>query len=483
MKFDSQTVSRIIFLLFIIIMSVYFMFVNKSFTENFVDAETDTEKDVEKEELVSKDKDTIIQTIKDIYLDIYQNDVNHNIPSQKAIDFYYDYASQRTITISEFKDVIQSSSPVLEKTLNDGEYVKPSTEVFGTEEDVQLLYNEILFRNPDENELYNFAKLLQTDQSFNIEKLKQILFTSDEYKRLEKTQSNAVYSNLIGGVTDRQLSLIITTIYSNLIGNEDIDTDTMKFLKKKLIEFNMNEDIFKQFLTNYIQNIPFNKNQAIIDQNAKIISNAQQQQQQQDNSTQQQQQDNSNNTGISKDDMEKFKQDILDEVRNSFKNIPKQEQSGYYTNGQEQTQVQNPNHQVIEILLRTAKEDQKESYLDSQNVLNQIKEQASCVFNKNASDNKYSQFNNKNTLANVQDRRNTEELRNTCVRNKKYLGIDEDMVLDPSLRWSIPQKHPPVCSGGTNSYTPTIDQSSLIGTLLADANESDNIIGQENPAI
>lgn len=467
MKFNSQLVSRIIFLLFIVIISVYFMFSNnKNVTEKFVDGET------EPEPFLETDKDTVITIIKELYMEIYSNDIDRNIPSQKAIDFYYDYASQRTITRSDLKDIIQSSAPALERTLNDGDAPRPPNETFGTEDDVQEAYNEILFRNPDENELYSFSKMVGTDKSFNIEKLKKILFASDEYKRLEKTQSNTVYSNLMGNVTDRQLALIITNIYKQVNGNDSIDNDTMSFLKKKFIEFNLDEKIFTQFLTNYLKNIPFNVKELKSDQNASIIANAQKQTTVSAEST------------ILQNNMEKFKEDILTEVKNSFKTVLN-EQNGYTTqDGQEQTQVQNPNHQVIEILLRTAKEDQKNSYIDSQNIINQIKKESSCVFNKNASDNKYSQFNTKNSVAELQDKRNTEELRNTCVRNIKYLGVDEDMVLDPSLKWTVPQFRPPVCTGiNTNSYQPNIDQTSLIGTLLADANESDNIIGQANPAI
>lgn len=48
---------------------------------------------------------------------------------------------------------------------------------------------------------------------------------------------------------------------------------------------------------------------------------------------------------------------------------------------------------------------------------------------------------------------------------------DDDMVLDQSLRWSVPQHHPPVCISERDTAPPSsmIAQTALIGTLLDDA--------------
>jgi hypothetical protein len=423
--------------------------------------------DVVDNEILPSDKELISKMIIDIYANLYKGDLERSKPSQKAIDFYYDYTTKRKVTKTDLKDIIESSAPALEKTFNDGSSkITTTKEVFGTEDDVLEIYNEILFRNPDEAELFTFARMLKKDNSFSIEKLKQMLFSSEEYKRLEKTQLNRVYSNLIGGVTDRQLTLIITTIYTDVVGSESIDSDLLKFLKKKLLEFNLNEAMFKEFLTNYVKNQPFNEAKY----NKSEEESASQSQVKSQSQTQLKSQVQSD---VSKKDLEMFKKDIIQEVQNSFKNAPKQAETN---------EVQNPNKQVIEILLRTAKEDQKENYLESQNVLDKIKQQASCVFDKNATNNQYSKPSQ--NAAQLVEQRNTQELKNACIRNKKYLGVDENMVLDPSLKWSVPQRRPPVCTGGKNDYQPVVDQSSLIGTLLEESIASDSIIGNgKNPAI
>ena len=126
-----------------------------------------------------------------------------------------------------------------------------------------------------------------------------------------------------------------------------------------------------------------------------------------------------------------------------------------------------PNKPVIEILLKTARENEKTSYIDSQNVLNEIKKEAKCVFDQEEIKKVKQQ-----TLAEIQQERNKQNMQSTCTRNMKALGYDEDMVLDPSLKWSVPQKLPPVCTGGKNEYKPEVTQSSLIGTLLTDATDT-----------
>jgi penicillin-binding protein 1A len=91
-------------------------------------------------------------------------------------------------------------------------------------------------------------------------------------------------------------------------------------------------------------------------------------------------------------------------------------------------------------------------------------------FNKNAADKKYQD--DQASMANLINQRNSQNLKDTCVRNKMYLGLDQDMVLDPALKWKFPDKRPPVCIGGKNTYQPMTDQTALIGTLLKDASNT-----------
>lgn len=435
--FDSQTIARFIFLLFIISLSVYFMFTNKNTIEKFDDT---TQETIQTGSYMPKDKESVSNIIIDIYKQLNLED-----PTQKAVDFYYDFVSQRNITQADLKEVIDGSALALERTLKDSGSTKSvPTIVYGTEDEVTALYNEILFRNPDDAELYNFSKMLKTDKSFDMEKLKQLLYASEEYKRMEKTQDNKVYSNLMGGVTDRQLTFAINTIYKDITQNELTDAETLKFLKKKFLQFNLDQDKFKKFIAMYVQGKPFEEDQKSTDEEKKLMEDALKA-----NNAAAKQLANANM--VTKNDLDTFKDDILKEVKQSIQNQPKPD-----------LQTQNPNKQVIEVLLRTARDNPNENYLDSQSIIDTIKQEAKCVFNKDG-------LGKSQDMAQLQDSRNTDELGNICIRNQKFLGVDEDMVLDPSLRWSVPQRHPPVCVGGANNYQPIVDQSALIGTLLEES--------------
>lgn len=443
---DSQSIARFVLLFFIVCLAVYFLTTeNKQIWEKFENIVIDPSSKL------PEDKDKLIQLIKDIYASTFPEDPDMKVPSQKGLDFYIDFTSQRTMTVGDLQEIIRVGATTLEKSLNSDKLVNQEAldQTYGTEDEVVEIYKEILLRNPDDAELAGFAKLLKTDSTFNLEKLKQILYASEEYKRLEKTQTNAVYSNLIGGVTDRQLTLIVTNTYTDITGQTDLDADTMRFLKRKLLSFNIDQAKFKDFLTKYLKNEPFTK---VVDGEQKVTPS---------------QNDDGN---VTKKDMEQWKDQVLQEVKASIQNTPKVSGESYTTQSGNSIQQVNPNRQVIEILLRTAKDDSSDTYLDSQKVMDTIKNEAKCVFDKNASDSAYQYKNSQQqSLAELQDNRNTEELKNTCIRNKNYLGVDEDMVLDKSLKWSVPQRHPPVCVGGKNEYEPRIDQTALIGTLLEQA--------------
>jgi len=460
MVFDIEKVARLLFLIFIVGLSVYFMYINGTTVERFEDQASA----MDKETNIPTDKDKVIELIKQIYAKIFAGDVAMSQPSPKAIDFYLTFISQRKMSIGDLEDIIKLGAPTLEKSLNSDKVVLQEipTEAYGSEDDVTEIYNDILLRNPDEAELYSFAKLLKTDSTFTLDKLKQVLYTSEEYKRLEKTQTNTAYAGLMGGVTERQLEFIVNKIYKDITGLEDLDLDTLKFLKKKFVSLNLDDKQFKSFLEKYLKNEPF------VRVSAEQIPTPSKPQ-----PSRQSQSQTSSENSVTKDDFQKFRDEVLQEVKASFVNKPKPPSSADLVQA-------NPNRQVIEVLLRTAEDSQRDTYLDSQNVMDRIKDEAKCVFDKNS----VGAFKNKTddeTLSDRQDKRNTDELRSTCLRNKNFLGVDENMVLDPSLEWSVPQKYPPVCVGGANDYKPIVDQTALIGTLLEDAKHTN--VGSVLPSV
>jgi len=78
-------------------------------------------------------------------------------------------------------------------------------------------------------------------------------------------------------------------------------------------------------------------------------------------------------------------------------------------------------------------------------------------------------------LAKLVSERNLAELKYSCLRSKeKYANVDANMVLLPDQKWSVPQKHPEVCRmSGEFNYSPSTEQTALIGTLLDNAKDTE----------
>jgi hypothetical protein len=239
----------------------------------------------------------------------------------------------------------------------------------------------------------------------------------------------------------------------------------MKFLKKKLLSFNLDEAKFKKFLQYFVANT-FDQQavmQETIIQQAKVLQNKQSVYQEQVASQKQQlsqeaQQLQSQQAKI---------RSILGELNGIASQVTQQEQC-HELDGKQYCLLQSPNKTIIDSLLNSSKMD-SENYLDSSNVLDTIKKQASCVFNTHQSSDGNYDKNGSQTMADLVDNRNDQLLKETCFRNKKYLDVDEDLVLQADQAWSVPQRRAPVCQGSFDNYQPNVDQTALIGTLLKDA--------------
>jgi hypothetical protein len=103
---------------------------------------------------------------------------------------------------------------------------------------------------------------------------------------------------------------------------------------------------------------------------------------------------------------------------------------------------------------------------ETNRVIKTIREKPSCRFDKNKIE-KVLELNNKQVFADYVNDRNID----LCNMDKnKYVNANDDLVLYPEFKWSVPLKRPPVCYTKGNYYQPLIDQTALIGTLLTDAN-------------
>jgi len=85
------------------------------------------------------------------------------------------------------------------------------------------------------------------------------------------------------------------------------------------------------------------------------------------------------------------------------------------------------------------------------------------------------EFEEQNKYASQQQIRNLNELKFGCTRSKQRTKIAhkyDDMVLRHDQLWRMPEKKPPVCKKGNCSVNAMQVQSSLIGTLISDSEDT-----------
>jgi hypothetical protein len=504
MNLDSFTISRLIFLIFITFIAVYFIVINKKddvhvqqpkkTVEKFTaappappappaptggstamltakqPAQNPTVEFPDGKEYVKKEE--LPKIVNALYKELFGQE-----PQQSEVDFYVEYASQRRITVDQLRDTIEASGPTLRKRLR---IQAMETEVggLGTEDEVIMVFNEILQRNPDREELYNYASMLVNDEAFNLEKLRHVLLSSEEYIRLERTQNNQVYLNLQGNITDRQLTMKVTKLHKEVTGKDYIDEDTLRFLKKKYVELDLNDTEMTKFIKAYMSNSPYSR--TTLSKNTKTTTSSSSVA----NSTQDTAQGQTQ-------DIETLKRTITEEVKRELATQrASSAQDTENANGSTdanleafadgtKTVISNskiyiygsdgaPSSEYIKSLGRHV----NGSHPDSQSLVDDVKQQASCVFDKNRSENEMLEK-NKQELSNYISDRNMSHLGTVCKRNKKYLNADDNMVLFPEFKWSVPQAFPPVClKSGDATFNPSVEQTALIGTLLPAASDT-----------
>lgn len=482
MNYDCFVISRYVFLIFLVIVATYFIVENKQGkprVETYEDAPKTSNAPATKPTaaapapvsvssstpaLLGKEPKEIEAAVKQIYQELYKAS-----PTPEELAFYLDYAKSRNITRTSLREVIETSAPTLKKTLRSKEAEEAMLDTVGTEQDVINAYQEILQRNPSREELFEFSRMLKNDKTFNEDKLKQVLLTSEEYKRLERTQSNLAFTNLNGDITDRQLSMIVYKLYKEVTGKDYLDEETLRFLKKKFVEFRLNEKAMRQFIASYVANKPFeykvestvvqskttNTSSPPATANAAGTSNA-----------------------LTKEQMEQIKKTLREEL--------KKETEDETTKGSSQESFdekawdgknyirdsviifgERPNAGVLSSLQNKASRGDS---VDGGKLVESIKKQSSCSYFKDTENSTLAR--SQQELANLIEDRNRSHMKNVCERNTMYLNADDDMVLFPEFKWEVPIRRPPVCVGGNQEVRPVVEQTALIGTLLADAQDT-----------
>lgn len=416
---NFQAFSQALFLTFVVILAVFILHTNKQPVQKEQFAQ---EKSKPKPK---KKKFSLKAQIQDIYQELYGAK-----PNEQELTFYTHFFANKDQDTNYMREIISTSAPTLQKTLKVGTQLE--TVVHGTEDEVVAIFNEILDRNPDVQELQYYAAYTKQGPQY-IERMKILLLGSPEYKRLQKLQKNTAYGQLLGGVTQRQLTIMVTSIWDELTSKSvPLDDETLTFLKKKYLDFELNEPVFRTFVREYVlfdlKSIKSNKATTAVGKTA-------------------------TQGGASV---------------NSKGSIATGTATGTSTTSATNKTTAGTANTVTEQLKQKAFTC-AENKVNTQQVIQQIKQNAQCQFDKNAANSQQSQ-----ALAKTVAERNRDELKNICQRNNSFKKFHyDDLTILPGQQWSVPQRHPPVCTGSKGNYSPLTDQTALIGTLLKDASDTE----------
>lgn len=113
---------------------------------------------------------------------------------------------------------------------------------------VMKAYESTLFRLPNMKELNYYSYRIQTDKQFTPMTLLKILQSSQEYKILEKNQTNVVNFETPGNVTDAQMTLMVREVYADVFANDLPSKEFETFMKTKLHEYEMDVEKLRKLL-------------------------------------------------------------------------------------------------------------------------------------------------------------------------------------------------------------------------------------------
>lgn len=389
-----EYIAKAIFIVFVVCLFVYILMFNKTNSstkpiEHFADKEQST---------ANKEKPKpLAQRIKTTYLDLFSMP-----PAKDEVDFYVRFFKNKNEPSDQYlQEVISISAPTLKKTLKVGQPITKNDLANGTEDEVYVIFNEILNRNPTQDELEFYGDMIKKNPG-QVEKMKVLLLQSQEYRMLQKMQTNKTHALTLRGVTDRQVTFTVERIYKSIAkSDEEVDEETLVFLKKKYIEFNLDDELLKKFIKSMLSF------KATSPQNHKIS-------------------DDSKVTLKGRSESLNERQRANDKVTKSL------EKEAYEKTGSSKS-------------------------ADTSKMMCDIQQKAKAQFPRNSETTLSNEINNRN-------RDELRQICERNKRFSQF--TDKDMVLLKDQSWTVPQNHAPVCIGGDAKFNPLMTQSSLLGTLL-----------------
>ncbi len=431
----SLSFDRVVFVTFVVGILIYLLIsklVNTPVIEKFVDPDALVQtlyKELENEALLNDEKK------------LYAN------PSHNEIKFYSSKVNQ--LTRADLKELIKTTAIQINNKLVHVEKDKCSQKKTVAPAEIIQIYNDILQRNPTGPELKTNINMLETDPTFSTKKLMILLYTSEEYRRLEKTQTNMVNAQIPERMTDREITLVIQNLWQKN-SKEPLNEHTLLFLKDKFKEYNLDDEKLVLLIKNV--NTPYN----VVDKSSLTILNNV------NNAT------NGSSAG-SKAGSSAGSTTGATEGSSAGSTAGATEGSsagssaGSTAGSTTGSSAGSTTGTVTKTTTCTTTTIDDSSYhnLKSAAVVPVVPSSSKCSLNVISNQNHQNQY---SIFDSIYDDRNKEELKNICQRNMSWKNFE--IPNEPIGDWVIPRNQTRVCLNNQNDYQPSIEQTALIGTLL-----------------
>lgn len=317
-------------------------------------------------------------------------------------------------------------------------------------------YQEILDRHPSTDEL-QFYYDMAVQPGFTQEKLRNILISSREHDILSKNQSNQVFGDLEANITEKQLELAINEIY-RAVHQQYPDDTTYKFLRTKFVEFNLDEEKLARYVR-LVKMAEDGVGEPAVAANAVTTTPAPIQGM-----------DDIARTQLGSQRTTETFADAVPSVSEFVMANP----ARAVTNTR-QGNIQQPTSAPSKIgdALRAERGTPEPVFAPPpQAPLSFEGDNQTMIRDTLAKINSERTF-DRRRFENMRDLRDRGVKRNEPSSTSKYVNASDDMVLRPEFQWEVPMRRAPVCyATEAAEYKPDVIQTSLIGTLLEDANQT-----------
>jgi hypothetical protein len=364
--------------------------------------------------------------VKDVFMDVLKR-----LPTPTELQKYIDlFLGNQMKTQQDLQFILRMDLETVIRSDKSDIPEPVDKEDYNTYKDIIATFESVLGRNPNTSELKFYYDLIKQN-GYEQKKIKDILLSSREHEILMKNQNNLVHGDLSANITEKQLEIAVNELYKAIFF-EYPDADTYKYLRGRFIAMNLDEEKLALFIKR-LKSADSVSAPCVMPPTTTMPQT----------------------TTMSP----KTSKEMFDEKVTATPDISSRTTAAAITQDSralppiptQATKTQNPGEttNIDETIdaIKCAKYFEKSRFESAQDM-------------------------REKTLG-YKSSRIPSECKFNSKKTKHYLNADDNMVLRPEMRWQVPMRRAPVCYATEQvDYNPSVEQSSLIGTLLSDAQKT-----------